>query len=732
MAAISSIGGRFGRPLLGTRFLLATTIVCIVGAAAICADTLRLTVTYFQPLFFWDQWATVDNYRSIVSNTYRISDLFSQHNEHRIVLPRLIFLTDFVFGRGLNIINICTVFIIQLLHATLIARIARRLNTGFMSIISIAIVFILLFSFGQAENFLWGFQVQFVGVYAAATAALWCYARAIEQQKNALPFLGFAIGAAFMAIVATYTMSNGVICGVVMIFLGLSLRTRAATTAGTVLITAALLLSYFIHSHIVPYNSPPSVLIQHPLNFIAYFLVYIGGLAGSSGVTAAGVFGALGLSLTLFAATRMILRGEDNSARATLVGVMIFIVLTAGVTAFGRVFFGLDQALSSRYFTPVAVFWAAQVVYWSSFAPPTSRNWRASAIFVAVSLAVVTGAVRGQLALRSYASGHFRNLNLASDALLSRVDVNDAMRLVYPDPQVPKRLAPFLDDQHLSIFSWPEARLGGMRLSAAFSKIDDQACLGAFDSAELSPESDAVAAIGWAWDRVRRTSVKRVVLVDSHDMIVGFASGGWSRPDVRRALPEVRSKRVGWSGFAKVPGREPIRAYADLNDGSAACLVGDFVAPADDRIGAQPVEADLSTLGAVIEAAGVLSGGWTLNGQEPVAGAPSVMGAVYGSWSGNDANQGETNIGPFTAPGGAFALPIVTGPSTGGQSITVKDADTNEVYIHFRSSVRTQWGALVLTVPPEKASRRLLVVAADHGSNWGQWMAIGEPHVAGK
>lgn len=342
------------------------------------------------------------------------------------------------------------------------------------------------------------------------------------------------------------------------------------------------------------------------------------------------------------------------------------------------------------------------------------------------------GAVRAHFAWRPYASEHFRNLNLASDALISGVDVNDAIRLIFPDPGEPRRDAPFLDEQHLSVFSWPEARMRGMHLSDAFAEIDDHACLGAFDDAKIPPESDGVAAAGWAWDRVRGTPVKRVVFVDLQDVIVGFASGGWSRPDAPRAAPAVRSREAGWRGFAKVAGREPIRAYAYLDDGAAACLVGVHAAPTEDRIGAPPVEVDLSTLGAVIDTGRVLSGGWTLNGQNPSAGAPSVAGAVYGSWSGSDANQGEITIGPFAAPAGRFALPIVTGPSAGGQSITVKDAETGEVYIDFKPRVRIQWSALVFTIPPAKASRPLLVVAADHGSDWGQWMAVGEPHAAGK
>ena len=272
------------------------------------------------------------------------------------------------------------------------------------------------------------------------------------------PSIGFALGAAAMEIVATYTMSNGVICGVVMIFLGLTLRAHAVLTASIAMLAASLLFAYFFHFHALVYQSPPGFVFEHPDKFIEYTIVYLGSPAGRFGFATAGLLGTLGLALTLFAAVRMILHREQNPARAAMAGVMIFIVLTAAATAFGRAFFGLDQALSGRYFTPVGVFWSAQIIFWSSFARPTLRNWPASAIFVAVSLAAVTGAVRAHFAERSLASEHFRNLNLASDALLSGVEMNDAMRLIYFDPEEPRRDAPFLDEQHLSIFSWP--RLG--------------------------------------------------------------------------------------------------------------------------------------------------------------------------------------------------------------------------------------------------------------------------------
>ena len=310
-AVISNIGARNGRPALWSLPLVAISFVCIVVAVTIFADTFRLIVQYFQPLFFWDQWATVDDYHRLTSGNYSLSDLLSSHNEHRIAFPRLIFLADFVFGHGLNIINIAAIFLTQLMHAILLSRIGCRVNTGLQSIIVLAIVFILLFSFGQAENFRWGFQIQFVGVYAAASLALWWFARAVEQQQNGLPSIGLAIGAAAMEIIATYTMSNGVICGVVMIFLGLTLRAHAVLTASIAMLTVSLLFAYFFHFHALVYQAPPGFVFEHPDKFIEYTIVYLGSSAGRFGLATAGLLGTLGLALTLFAAVRMILHREQ-------------------------------------------------------------------------------------------------------------------------------------------------------------------------------------------------------------------------------------------------------------------------------------------------------------------------------------------------------------------------------------------------------------------------------------
>lgn len=569
------------QPPLRSLLLLLLGLICVAGAAAILADTVYLVIAYYQPLFFWDSWDTVGNYERFVQGTYSLSDLFSQHNEHRIAFPRLIFLADFVFGQGMNIINVVSMLFVQFLLAILLVKMSLRIASLPIAIISAAISVMLLFTFGQYENFTWGFQVSFFGVCAAATAAFWWFSEAAERRFRGLPAFSFAFGSLLMTIIAIYTLSNGIIVCFVLIFLALTQRAAVNVIIASIVISVIMCCLYFHDFHLVQGHSPPEYAFQHPIEVFIYILIYIGGLVGSFGRTAAGAVGAAGLAMTSLAAVRMILHKEPIAARAALVGVMLFVVATAALTAFGRVFFGFDQALASRYLTPVCVFWSAQVIYWSSFAQRRPFNLPALALLSMVFLAVVAGAAWAHLEGRPFAKQNFRNLNLASDALLSGADAPAALKLIYPDPEAPVRLARFLDQQHLSIFSWPVARLRGTRLHEAFARIDDRACLGSFDQIEIPPDGAGVSASGWAWDLSRRRPVDRIILVNSADMIVGFASGGWTRRDVRRALPQVQSKDVGWKGFAKLSGGGPVRAYAYLDQGRVACALGERAAPAN-------------------------------------------------------------------------------------------------------------------------------------------------------
>jgi hypothetical protein len=79
---------------------------------------------------------------------------------------------------------------------------------------------------------------------------------------------------------------------------------------------------------------------------------------------------------------------------------------------------------------------------------------------------------------------------------------------------------------------------------------------------------------GWAWDSFHQSGPETVILVDPALRIAGVARNIFERPDVRQAIPEVRSLRVGWRGY--VAGSEPktLAVYLLEREGHSLCGLG--------------------------------------------------------------------------------------------------------------------------------------------------------------
>src|SRR4051794_27159283 len=138
-------------------------------------------IEHYSPVLYMDQWGFFD-----VSYMYK--NLFSQHNEHRILIPRLLFIIDSYFFNARSVFLISLTLICQLIHVFLFWWII-----GFSNIITTnnriyftLMASILFFSLTQYDNFYVGFQIQFVGVFAAATAAFACIGKSARLDKTRL------------------------------------------------------------------------------------------------------------------------------------------------------------------------------------------------------------------------------------------------------------------------------------------------------------------------------------------------------------------------------------------------------------------------------------------------------------------------------------------------------------------------------------------------------------------
>ncbi len=557
----------------------AAAVLALLAALAIAGDTAGWIVRAYSPLPFWDQWDVVADFARIKAGTYRPGDLFGQHGEHRIVFPRLIFFADLWLGRGREIVNLTAIAAIQLLHAALLIRLLGPMRRPGLVAAAAAVVALLTF-LGQWENLVWGFQVQFVAVYMLATAGYMLLARATRTQGGARG-LAFA-GCCACLVVAVFSMANGLAASGLAVLLALVLGAPRWMTAALAALTGAC-AGLYLHGYTpVADHSTLAYAAAHPAAYLAYVANYVGNIGGLLAhrpptawlftVVAAGplVLGIAGLGLAAGVLAREARGRFADPTNAVLLTIMAFVLASAALTALGRLHYGLDQAHASRYQTPGAVFWAAQIVYWARAA--AKARGRA---LVGVATIVLFGLLAwSQARLAPELESRGARMRAAENSLLSRVRDDGAIGGVYFRPGEAWDRAAILDRYNLSIFARPQADWPGRRLETLATVSPPGACLGAFDTLDV-PLTNAPAnatAGGWAWDLAHGSRPDRIVMTNAQGVVVGVGRTGVERPDVVAAMPRIDSPAVGWSGFAHVDGGD-VTAFALLADG-AVCALG--------------------------------------------------------------------------------------------------------------------------------------------------------------
>lgn len=150
-------------------------------------------------------------------------------------------------------------------------------------------------------------------------------------------------------------------------------------------------------------------------------------------------------------------------------------------------------------------------------------------------------------------------------------------------PDLVRDYAPFLRENHLSIFADRLFTARGESLTTLFGVISAQECSGSFD--ELNPLEDTTrqkgTVFGWGWLRNENRGPATIVLADDRGAIVGLAHGMEPRADVAAYFHNPRMLATGWSGYFHAdPTSRTITAYAVLPDGKTLCALG--------QVGIQP------------------------------------------------------------------------------------------------------------------------------------------------
>ncbi len=550
---------------------------------------------------YWDEWDEIpSDLVKLHTGTLTWSDLIAQHNEHRILFPRIVLLALAWFTSWNVRAELLVIWLLAGLCSFNLWRLSRITGgtDSNQDLLLLTAVNVLLFTPVAFENWLWGFQIGFLLPLAALTMVLWLV-------SVCRPFFAFFF-AIVLSFICTFSMASGFLCWLVVLPLllfpegRLQWRDRIPGLACWFVgfVGSGIL---YLHGYVQTGDAPSLMRVaQQPGTAIVYVLAYLGSAFGwCIGFTTTLVFG--GTWLVIFAGTLLYLwrfRADSRLVAQTLPWVMLasYALLNGIVTMLGRIQFGAGQATGPRYITfavmlPIGLIFILQRVY---------RHWRQGPVTkpqVQIFCGMIVACLLVGLAANIYCSfvildswKYWAQARLFSKVLVEFVlitkeeSLTNGAHLTYGDFARLRNEAPQMGE--LGYLRPPPVESSAI---SAFADLPAKpsADHGYFDG--IIPGNDGHRyASGWAVLPGEDRPADAVLLTyeaPAHPgvpTIFSVTLTGYERADVAQGTREVNYELAGWvralTPGLLPPGPHVLRAWAfDLEENRAYPLEGSYL-----------------------------------------------------------------------------------------------------------------------------------------------------------
>lgn len=574
--------GRNGAPALSRRARVLTAVALALLAGWALLNTAKIVFWSYAPIPFWDGFVAVLTERSRRAGELTLSELFSQHNEHRIMVPRLEFVAEYALFGGRLVFLLTTIALSCVLLALILAYPIttvwrdRLVAFGFAAFALVAVL-----TPAGYENLTWAFQIGFVQAYLFAAVA---FALAVYAWRPTMS-PAFEVGVTFFVIVAasaaTFSVAQGLATWPVLVgtllLRGVRRRIPIAVGIAGAVITAA----YLRGLEPVEGHPRPSEALHHPLGIARYAVTYLGHPAGAFGRNVAAAAGVLGIALLLVLLIAVVRRRSSPTHATMLFGAAAasFVVMTAFQTALGRLGFGIPQALSSRYAIGAAMFWVALA---TGFAPLIARRFElrvlkpggaveaTGLVYVGACLVVAFAASIANAKPKAQFVEARTAKEVAVASFASGVRDDDALKRLHPIPDIVVDNLRWLQRERLGPWASPygsvlaQARLG----TSPPGRLGR--CLGSIDATR--PVVGGKRFDGWIVAPESRGTARHVRVVDERGTSHGIGVVGVPRPDVAAAGITSSSYR-GFVAYARAQADVPLSLVLVTGDGRPACAL---------------------------------------------------------------------------------------------------------------------------------------------------------------
>ena len=541
------------------------------GVLALVLSTVITVIRTYTPLPKWDYWTEILWLKSYYAGTWHFSDLWREHNEHRIFFPRLFFLADLFLFKGTNAFLLAAMMVLQAANAAIFVReLWKMKDLSRQARLALAgLILALFFSGLHLENFVWSFQVSFVLVQLAATVSVWALAWHRENTR-AVGRLGLCL---LSGVVANYSLASGVLIWPVLLIMAIGFRLRWRSLLAIVGTGVVMIVLFFSGYQRTQGYSYAAAALGQPFKVVRYVCAYLALPISALNHSAGEAVGAAILAAVVWQVCWFLWeRPQIPRTVGVCLGIATFVTMTAFLTALGRPGVAPEQVM--RYATPVSLLWVSLIC-----AAVSDRRWFPRNRNLAAPVVLTAGITLLAVVILP---DHIQEIRRAVNAYPGYQDTETAFTLgiVYAAPPISLVLPaqgyyPLVDvlrEHRLSIFAGSPAPIGEP-LEDHYAIVGSSRCRGVWES--RTDVSDmwggAATVVGWAWDTGENRRPRSVLIADESKNIRGIARFNRKRVDIADALRSSALESSGWFGYFRHVKDTKYRAYAVLNDGRSVC-----------------------------------------------------------------------------------------------------------------------------------------------------------------
>jgi hypothetical protein len=416
-------------------------------AAAVVAG---VVVRYAVDVPLHDQFELTPSLERLFSGRASWADFNAQNNEHRILVPRTIWLAMAWLTRFDVRAQLIPVFLAIVLTNWIVFWIAQRMSAeNPLPRAAWWLLAALLFSLRQYECLLWGATLTIVGTAAFVTCALYLLWRSETSGGRYLLAVPAAAAASFCSGGGLLAWPLGALC-IGWQRLPLVYKVRRLTVWSVAALAVMLIYFSDYRRQVNPWPSGLWFLAHNLRGAVNYSFIYLGSPLAASPLQACLAGGAVAaMALTIL--WRAARDASFRRAAAPAIALLLFVLASGALVLYARLGLGAEQAFASRY-TSISKLALGAILL--AGAALRSRSRMHSLAYSGVLLLMAVGLLSGAWqSLRAIQADYQSRLQARQSMLCFESAADSQLSpVLYPDPNRVRYDARILRHYRLSLF----------------------------------------------------------------------------------------------------------------------------------------------------------------------------------------------------------------------------------------------------------------------------------------